>query len=181
MTAIGSRSSVERYQSRSTPIFLDRCFGQVYNWGMGRFVLAILGLLILAAGADAQVLQQQAVQLPTFEYIGVATTIIVPIHATMPVGRMTYSGHRRTAFDKVGDSLNQRPQAANFHMEVTVIDHAENDRQLLAEAARRRGAKSDVLGRPVEDRNQVYLRRARDAEATSRVEVAKVFYLRAAK
>ena len=52
----------------------------------------------------------------------------------------------------------------------------------MAEAARRRGANVDILGRPIETVNgDVYLRRARDAELTSQVEVAKIFYHRAAK
>lgn len=162
----------------------------------------ILGIAWLAAGDGfAQVIQQQSVQLPTFHYFGVQTTVVVPAHGTIPLGSVTRAGQRRTRFDRVGSSLGTTIDTGSLSMGVTVIDHGEIDRRLLAEAARRRGEKIDVLGRPVEkDLGEprplnppilgrprekvdadVYMRRGRNAELAGQTEIAKVFYRRAAK
>ena len=136
----------------------------------------------LFCSAEAQVIQQQTVQLPTFHYFGVSTTVVVPTRGTIPLGGVTYGGMVRTPYDKVGGSIGVIRDTANLQLGVTVIDHNEIDRALLAEAARRRGASFDVLGRPVPTADeQVYLRRAREAELTGQMEVAQVFYRRAAK
>jgi hypothetical protein len=169
---------------------------------MIRPCLNLVAFSLLANCAQAQVIQQQTVQLPTFHYFGVQTTVVVPTRGTIPLGSVTRGGQMRTRFDKVGSSLGARNDIGGMSMGVTVIDNAEIDRQLLAEAARRRGAKVDVLGRPVPDEIQldppplnstildrprekvggaVYLRRGRDAELGRQPEVAKVFYRRAAK
>jgi hypothetical protein len=186
-----------------TPVggrLLDHRFFCFYNSGMFRSVCLSVVLLITNL-AHAQVVQQQTVQLPTFHYFGVQTTVVVPTRGTIPLGSVTRSGQMRTPFDRVGSSFNMVRESAGLSMGVTVIDNAEIDRQLLAEAARRRGAKVDVLGRPVEDAVEsdalpresawdrphapgggaVYLRRGRDAELTGQPELAKVFYRRAAK
>jgi hypothetical protein len=171
-----------------------------YNSGMIRFG-SMLVVCLVAHGAHAQIIQQQTVQLPTFHYFGVQTTVVVPTRGTIPLGSVTRSGQMRTPFDRVGSSFNMVRDSAGLSMGVTVIDNAEIDRKLLAEAARRRGAKVDVLGRPVEDaaieassvspqrldrprehvRDNVYLRRGRDAELAGQPELAKVFYRRAVK
>jgi hypothetical protein len=146
-------------------------------------VLAALNLGIATEESIAQIIQQQTVQLPTFHYFGVSTTVVVPTRGTIPIGSVTRSGMHRTPFDKVGSSsLGRSSQVGGLQMGVTVIDHAEIDRQLLAEAARRRGAKFDILGRPVDaDEKDVQLRHARDAEDTGQTEAAKIFYRRVAK
>jgi hypothetical protein len=136
-----------------------------------------------------QVIQRQTVQLPTFHYFGVSTTVVVPTHGTIPLGGVTYGGIVPTPFDRVGPSYGIMRESVGLQIGATVIDNDELDRAVLAEAARQRGAAFDVLGRPVAPRlqpadradAQVYLRRARDAEATGQPEVAKVFYRRAAK
>ncbi len=132
--------------------------------------------------AQAQLVQQQTVQLPTLHYFGVTTTVVVPTRGAISLGGVTYSTHGRTRFDKVGSSFDSGSHIGDLSMTATVIDNSEIDRALLAEAARRRGAKFDVLGRPVESVDgDVYLRRGRDAEASGQPEVAKVFYRRATK
>lgn len=169
---------------------------------MLRSCIILLSLLMFAGSLRAQVIQQQTVQLPTFHYFGVQTTVVVPTRGTIPLGSVTRSGQMRTRFDRVGSSFNMVRDSVGLSMGATVIDNAEIDRQLLAEAARRRGAKEDVLGRPIDDNialepvpwnppvldrarekvgGAVYLRRGRDAELAGQPEVAKVFYHRAAK
>ena len=172
---------------------------------MLRMSLIIVVTWIVADRAVAQVVQQQTVQLPTLHYFGVSTTVVAPTRGTVPLGGVTRSGRMRTRFDKVGPrgaAYGSLRESASLQTEVTVIDHHEIDRQLLAEAARRRGANVDVMGRPVDKTplagqsvvppevlgrsrekvgGEVYLRRGRDAELAGQPEVAKVFYRRAEK
>ena len=166
------------------------------------FHCLLLPLLLSAVGAHAQIIQQQTVQLPTFHYFGVSTTVVVPTRGTIPLGSVTRAGQMRTRFDRVGSTYGGFNEVNSLSIGVTVIDNNEIDRRLLAEAARRRGATEDVLGRPIDEnmlapeqvlrpalpvqpREQVggavYLRRGRDAELAGQPEVAKVFYRRAGK
>jgi hypothetical protein len=181
---------------------LDHRFFRFYNLSMVRMCIMLVVLTTCAHAAHGQLVTQQTVQLPTFHYFGVQTTVVVPTRGTIPLGSVTRSGQMRTRFDRVGSSFNMVRDTAGLSMGATVIDNAEIDRRLLAEAARRRGAKEDVLGRPIEDNinlaapplnpplldrprervgGAVYLRRGRDAELAGQPEVAKVFYRRAAK
>jgi hypothetical protein len=149
---------------------------------MLRYLLLFSTVPLLISESHAQLVQQQSVQLPTFHYFGVTTTVVVPTRGTISMGGVTSSTRGRTRFDKVGSSFDRTSQVGGLSMSATVIDNSEIDRALLAEAARRRGAKFDVLGRPIESVDgDVYLRRAREAEASGQPEVAKVFYRRAAK
>jgi hypothetical protein len=168
-----------------------------------RILLVALALSIPACTSQAQVIQQQTVQLPTFHYFGVSTTVVVPDRGSIPLGGVSYGGSTRTRFDRVGPNYGygQFSETLGLSMSATIIDHDEMDRALLAEAARRRGAKVDVLDRPVDDvldlkpavrpvpvdqprervGGAVYLRRGRDAELKGQPELARVFYRRAAK
>jgi hypothetical protein len=116
---------------------------------------------------------------------------------------VTYGGSARTRFDRVGPNYGygQFSETLGLSMSATIIDHAEMDRAVLAEAVRKRGAKFDVLGRPVDEvlaeqqtsksrpvvqprehvGGAIYLRRGRDAEMAKQPELARVFYRRAAK
>jgi hypothetical protein len=166
--------------------------------------IALLFLSLIASQANAQVIQRQTVQLPTFHYFGVQTTVVVPDRGSIPLGGVTYGGSTRTRFDRVGPNYGhgQFNETLGLSMSATIIDHDEMDRTLLSEAARKRGAKFDVLGRPVaEDQpmarqalapvridqhrervgGEVYLRRGREAEVKRQPELARVFYRRAAK
>jgi hypothetical protein len=184
---------------------------ELYNFGMiaGRSkiryrLLASLCVLFSANVVRAQVIQQQTVQLPTFHYFGVQTTVVVPDQGSIPLGGVTYGGSTRTRFDRVGPNYGygQFNETLGLSLSATIIDHDEMDREVLAEAARKRGAKFDVLGRPVDEdqpkarqalaspridqpRERVggttYLRRGREAEVARQPELAKVFYRRAAK
>jgi hypothetical protein len=168
-----------------------------------RILLVSLALSIPACTNQAQVIQQQTVQLPTFHYFGVQTTVVVPDRGSIPLGGVTYGGSTRTRFDRVGPNYGygQFNETLGLSLSATIIDHDEMDRAVLAEAARKRGAKFDVLGRPVDEvlaeqqslksppvvqaregvGAAVYLRRGRDAEMKRQPELAKVFYRRAVK
>jgi hypothetical protein len=170
---------------------------------MARLGIVLSLLMMLAVPADAQVIYEQTVQLPTFHYFGVQTTVVVPDRGSVALGGVTYGGSTRTRFDKVGPNydVGQFNETLGMSVGVTIIDRNEIDRELLAEAARKRGAKFDVLGRPVDkvldvkptlraapiDQSRervggaVYLRRGRDAEMKGQLELARVFYRRAAK
>ncbi len=146
--------------------------------------------------ASAQVTQVQTVQLPTFHFFGTSTTVVVPTQGTISMGSI--GGSTRTRFDRVGSgTVGVDSFSGGLLLSATVIDLAEMDRAVLAEAARRRGADVDVLGRPVDvdrisarpiaihpverQRAATYLRRGRTAEAAGQPEVAKVFYRRVVK
>ncbi len=93
---------------------------------------------------------QQTVQLPTFHYFGVQTTVVVPDRGSMSLGGVGSYVGTRTQFDKVGPSSSGfNRNWSGLSMRATIHDLEAMDRAILAEAARRRGAKFDVLGRPV--------------------------------
>ncbi|MGI9430219.1 MAG: hypothetical protein ACR2NM_16275 [Bythopirellula sp.] len=99
---------------------------------------------------------RQTVQLPTFHVTGVATTVIVPDRGSVYLGGVNRSslGQRRFGTPLLGPtnrSFSRSSAAGGISIHATIIDHDEIDRALLAEAARRRGAKFDVRGRPVAD------------------------------
>lgn len=169
---------------------------------MLRHCLSLILLLMTAESVQAQVIRQQTVQLPTFHYFGVSTTVVVPDRGTIPLGGVTYSSMGRTRFDRVGNSYGRSFDSVGLSMSATIIDHDELDRAVLAEAARKRGAHFDVMGRPVTQEalqieavvepkplsplgksidGDVYLRRGQEAQASGQPEIAKVFYRRAAK
>lgn len=108
---------------------------------MVRHLLMLVVALFAAHCAHAQIVQQQTVQLPTFHYFGVQTTVVVPTRGTIPLGSVTRAGQMSTQYGWGGRSFNMVRESAGLSMGVTVIDNAEIDRQLLAEAARRRGAR----------------------------------------
>jgi hypothetical protein len=174
-----------------------------YGRNCCRILIISLALAFPACTSQAQVIQQQTVQLPTFHYFGVQTTVVVPDRGSIPLGGVTYGGSMRTRFDRVGPNYGygQFNETLGLSMSATIIDLDEMDRAVLAEAARKRGAKFDVMGRPVDEAldlkpavrpapiepprervvGAVYLRRGRDAEMKGQPELARVFYRRAAK
>ncbi|MCG8450583.1 MAG: hypothetical protein MI725_13525 [Pirellulales bacterium] len=108
--------------------------------------------------------QTTRVQLPTYERFGVSTTVVVPDGGALYLGGVNRSSrgasHFATppggAFPVFGNrGFGRATSAEGVSISATIIDHREIDRALLAEAARRRGAKYDVLGRAVENAPQL--------------------------
>ncbi len=107
---------------------------------------------------------QTTVQLPTFHVFSVSTTVVVPDRGAAYLGGVSRS--RRTNNHLIAPLFGRLPgvgrgftsrgissgtSASGASVSATIIDHDSMDRALLADAARRRGAKVDVLGRPVDD------------------------------
>lgn len=102
---------------------------------------------------------QVAVQLPTFEQFSVSTTVVVPDRGSLYLGGVNRSNLGRSSLGQsqfgrglpgLGNrSFGRSSAASGLSISATIIDHDEIDRALLAEAARRRGARFDVFGRPV--------------------------------
>ena len=97
----------------------------------------------------AEELTAQVIQLPTYRYFSVGTSVLVPDRGSAylgGVGHAAYGSSQRGPFNRShGSSIG----SAGISVHATIIDQDEIDRALLAEAAARRGASHDVLGRPV--------------------------------
>lgn len=111
--------------------------------------------LVLAPGAS--VAFGQVVQLPTFEYFSVQTSVLAPDRGGTFLGGVGRSSSRSSAYGVPGAgslpgmgrlfgnrALDQTASASGSSVRVTIIDHEELDRAVLAEAARRRGQVSTV-------------------------------------
>lgn len=104
----------------------------------GWTMLAAFGLMLLAASrADAQ-----AVQLPTFRYFSVQTTVSVPDRGGVLMGGVNRasSGTTSRGFGPLRNRASgSNIGASNVSVHATIIDHNELDEAVLAEARRRRG------------------------------------------
>lgn len=107
-------------------------------------VLATFGLMLLAASrADAQ-----AVQLPTFRYFSVQTTVSVPDRGGVVMGGVNRasSGTTSRGFGPLRNRASgSSVGASSVSVHATIIDHNELDEAVLAEARRRRGEDPLVL------------------------------------
>lgn len=117
------------------------------------FTLALLCTTDLIQQCKAQ---NVTVQLPTFEQFGVSTTVVVPDRGSLFLGGVNGSSRGGSRFGPGLPGLGNRAtgraiDAGGMSISATIIDHSEIDRALLAEAARRRGDKFDIHGRPVAD------------------------------
>ncbi len=179
----------------------------------GRYLLlSTLAVFSVAAGrCEGQT--RTTVQLPTFHRFGTTTTVLVPDQGSVYLGGVSRSRQGQNDFGIPlsrglpgggNRGLSHASSAGGLSVGVTIIDHQEIDRALLAEAARRRGESFDVLGRPISNppephrferaathnrqhtthhkaTAETYLRRARQAEADGQPHHAKIFYQRVAK
>jgi hypothetical protein len=120
--------------------------------------LALVGAAILAQEAFAQ-----AVQLPSFHFFTVSTTVSVPDRGAAYLG-----GVRRGASGRVGrgvpflskapglgrlgrnDALGASLSTGDVSVTATIIDHDELDEAVLSEARKRRGAAAAVDATPRE-------------------------------
>lgn len=103
-------------------------------------------LIIFATGAwslaATSVASAQAVQLPTFRYFSVDTTVSVPDRGSAYMGGVNRasSGSTSSGFGPLRNRASgSSVGAAGVSVHATIIDHEELDREVLAEAARRRG------------------------------------------
>jgi hypothetical protein len=109
-------------------------------------ILPLLCGLASRAAGQAPPPQPQApttVQLPTFRFFTVNTTVSVPDRGAAYLGGL--SGARDTSSTRGLGPLRSRStssgrSASMMSVYATIIDHAELDRAVLAEAASRRGA-----------------------------------------
>lgn len=155
-----------------------------------RFSIMLIAFLAVAGSSQAQITYVQTVQLPTFHVFGVSTTVVVPARGTIGLGAVRRFSSAQTPFDRVGNrGRGYFASSNNLSLSATVIDNAEIDRALLAEAARRRGDDVDVLGRRIDPqlhevesrdftRAAADWRRAKQAEATGQLKVAELLYRR---
>lgn len=116
----------------------------------------IFGGVTVAAGllaGSAGEVRAQAVQLPTFRYFGVQTTVSVPDRGGVVLGGVNSaaSGSTRRGFGPFANRASGSSiGASTASVHATIIDHREWDEAVLAEAARRRAESGDslVLGSP---------------------------------
>lgn len=105
---------------------------------------------------------QTAVQLPTFRSFRTSGAVMVPDRGGASLGSIRRSRSGQTSFGTplvgraplAGRAFGNRAigsaaAAGGVSTHVTITDHREMDRALLAEAARRQGNTHDILGRPV--------------------------------
>jgi hypothetical protein len=99
---------------------------------------------LLPASATAQV-----VQLPTFHQFSTNSSVLVPDRGAAYLGGVdsaAYGSSQRGPFNRsIGGAVGR----SGLSVHATIIDHTELDRAVLAEAAARRGASVDVLGRDI--------------------------------
>ena len=119
------------------------------SWNASCAALAII--VSYATCCQAQTGGNVTVQLPTFEYFGVSTTVVVPDRGSMYLGGVNRSSLGSSQFGPgLGNrAIGRASSAGGLSISATIIDHDEIDRALLAEAARRRGDRFDIRGRPV--------------------------------
>ena len=105
---------------------------------------SVIGLtFVLAGNAWAQ-----TVQLPTFRYFSVDTTVSVPDRGGAFLGGVNRasSGSTTQGFGPLRNrAIGGSTGASGVSVHATIIDHEELDREVLAEAARRRGGGDYVL------------------------------------
>ena len=109
--------------------------------------IASLGLFLpLQLWAQAPQPQPQlptTVQLPTFRFFTVNTTVSVPDRGAAYLGGISRAGDQsstRGAGPLRSRAISSGRSASTVSVHATIIDHAELDRAVLAEAARRRGS-----------------------------------------
>lgn len=114
------------------------------------FVLASLGCFLGIASTDAQI--PQVVQLPTFHSFSVSTTVSVPDRGAAYLGGVSRGAWGSSSRGLPGlsqvpglgrlftnRSIGSSISSSHAYVTATIIDHAEMDELLLAEAAARRG------------------------------------------
>jgi hypothetical protein len=109
--------------------------------------LAIVGIGCLTTVAQQPLANQPAtsVQLPTFSQFSINTTVSVPDRGSISLGGNDTGVDRTISRGPIGNrSLSSSRTASGVSVSATIIDHAELDRAVLAEAAARRGKADDA-------------------------------------
>jgi len=121
---------------------------------LGFTTMLFAAATLLPARANAQTGGQPIrVQLPTFHVFGVSTTVLVPDRGSAYLGGVNSARRGGQQFGPGNRAYGRTTSAGGVSASATIIDLGEMDRALLAEAARRRGATHDVLGRRVHSLN----------------------------
>jgi hypothetical protein len=110
------------------------------------FPLATISMGCVVAMAQQPLANQPAttVQLPTFSQFSINTTVSVPDRGSISLGGNDSGVDRTISRGPIRNrSLSSSRAASGVSVSATIIDHAELDRAVLAEAATRRGATSD--------------------------------------
>jgi hypothetical protein len=109
--------------------------------------LAIAATVCPIAAAQQPLANQPAtsVQLPTFSQFSINTTVSVPDRGSISLGGNDSGVDRTISRGPIGNrSTSSSRTAGSVSVSATIIDHAELDRAVLAEAAARRGRADDA-------------------------------------
>ena len=143
-----------------------------------------LSLVSLLVGVWTSTLYGQVVQLPTFHYFSVSTSVLVPDRGGAYLGGIRRSADRRAVYGLAGAgrlfgnrAIDQSRGAGGVSAHVTIIDHDALDRATLAEAARRRAARTGA-GRNVAPSVRVLASRSGDASDSSGDQLLSVAEIR---
>ena len=133
---------------------LARCAGIFWNspctqWPIMRSLLLSVSLTAFGLAMLPTATYAQAVQLPTFRQFSISGSVLVPDSGSAYLGgvnRAAYGSSQRGPWNR---SSGSSVGSSGVTVRATIIDNAELDRALLAEAAGKRGATHDVLGRDI--------------------------------
>lgn len=106
---------------------------------------AAIALAGSTAFAQAPPAAPTTVQLPTFRFFSVNTSVSVPDRGSVVLGGVSRAGDSSTSrgFGPLRSrAISSGRSGSTMSVHATIIDHSELDRAVLAEAARRRGAVS---------------------------------------
>lgn len=116
------------------------------------------GLVLISTIAAPSLVTAQTVQLPTFQFSTVNTTVSVPDRGAMYLGGVNRAATGSTSrgtpllgklpgLSRLTRSrgISRTTSASSMSVHARIIDHAELDRQVLAEAARLRNARGTSL------------------------------------
>ena len=136
---------------------------------MRRFFLS--GAAILLSWTAHQSAHAQAVQLPSFHSFSVQTSVLVPDRGSAMLGGVDYARSGSTTRG-IGPFRNrafgQEIGTSRASVHATIIDHAEMDRAVLAEAARREAVRQPEMVKQPQMRDDRAARIAAKAEFLSR-------------
>ena len=123
----------------------------------------ITALVILSLASQKTLAQNVTVQLPTFQFFSVATTVVVPDRGSAYLGGVNRAAYGSNTNGVPGLSLlpgvgrlfknrgiGSEVSSSSAHVSATIMDLDELDKAVLAEAAARRGVTSASGGPSVD-------------------------------